>query len=110
MPATPVAWGPSGLEAIIAGEPMLVTDAGRASALHSLVGQPSTLGAPRSPDGKSVIVPTGSGLVVWGPKNRLLRAKELDGAWAEQRDCAVSDDATRAACIRGGRVWVASFP
>lgn len=110
VPATALAWGPGGLEAVLAGEPTLVTDAGRASALHALLGQPYTLGAPRSPDGKTVVVPAGSGLVVWGPRNRLLRAKELDGAYADQRDCAISDDATRAACVRAGRVWVGVFP
>lgn len=110
VPATALAWGPGGLETVLAGEPTLVTEAGHASALHALLGQPYTFGAPRSPDGKTVIVPSGIGLVVWGPRNRLLRAKELDGAYTEQRDCAVNDDGTRAACVRAGRVWVGVFP
>jgi hypothetical protein len=35
-----------------------------------------------------------------------LRARELDGTYASQRDCTVSDDGARVACVRDGRAWV----
>lgn len=107
--ALAIAWGTSGLEIVVAGEPLLVADR-RASALFSPLSQPVTMGAPRSPDGKTLIVPTSLGLFVRGGKTRLLRAKELDGTYGEQRDCVISDDGLRVACIRAGRAWVATFP
>src|SRR5262249_917494 len=106
----PIAWGPAGLEVVIAGEPLLITEQGRASALFAPLSQPYVFGAPRSPDGKTQVMPTTLGVLVRGAKTRLLRAKELDGTYGEQRDCAVSDDGLRVACIRAGRAWVDSFP
>jgi hypothetical protein len=43
---------------------------------------------------------------VRGVRTRLARAKALEGGYTELRDCAISDDANRIACIRGGRVFV----
>ena len=108
-PATtlPVAWGARGLEAIVAGEPLLVSpDFARATASVASLGQPVTLGAPRSPNGRMLAVPTSMGILVRGGRSRLLRAKELDGGYLELRDCAVSDDGGRVACVRGGRAFV----
>jgi hypothetical protein len=103
----PVAWGPRGIEAIIAGEPLLVSpDFTRATALVAPLGQPVTLGAPRSPNGKTSAVPTAMGILVRGARARLFRAKELEGGYLELRDCAVSDDGARVACVRGGRAFV----
>jgi hypothetical protein len=97
--AIPLSWGAGGLEAVIAGEPMLVTETGRASALA----QPTSHHA--------IVVPTALGIWAWnGTKARLLRAPALDGTYGQQRDCAISEDGTRAACISGGRAWVAQFP
>jgi hypothetical protein len=109
--AIPIAWGPLGLEAITLGFPVLVApDLSRAVPLESPLGQPTTLGAPRSPDGRTLVLPTLEGILVTGARPRLLRAKELEGAYAELYDCAVSDDATRVACIRGGRAFVGIWP
>jgi hypothetical protein len=110
--AVPYAWGPGGLEAIIEGEPVLVSpDRSVASALASFMNQPSTRGAPRSPDGKTYVVATGAGLLVRGASGaRLFRARELDGTYAEERDCAVSDDAVHVACVRNGKAWVGTWP
>jgi hypothetical protein len=108
-PATtlPIAWGPGGLEAVVAGEPLLVSgDLTRATPLVAPLGQPVTAGAPRSPNGKVLVFPTSLGILVRGARSRLLRAKELDGGYAELRDCAVSDDGARVACVRGGRAFV----
>ncbi len=110
--AVPVAWGAGGLEAIVEGELVLVAgDLGHASTLATFQDQKVTLGSPRSPDGKTYVVPTGAGLVVRGPggKSKVYRAAELDGSYGEQKGCAVSADGTHVACSRGGKGWVGSW-
>jgi hypothetical protein len=113
--ALPLAWGPGGLEAIVDGEPVLISaDLTRATPLPASLGQPVTPGAPRSPDGSRFVVATGVGLVVrGGSKTRILRASELDGTYGEQRDCTVSnvvgDDSVHVACVRSGRAWVGAW-
>jgi len=102
-----VAWGTRGLEAIVAGEPILVSpDLVRATASQSSLDQPTTLGAPRSPNGRVLVTPTSMGLLVRGAHSRLFRARELEGGYLDVRDCTVSDDAARVACVRGGRAFV----
>jgi hypothetical protein len=107
----PVAWGPGGIEAIVEGEPVLISsDLARASGLATSLGQPVSAGAPRSPDGKVIIVATGAGLLVQnGPRRRLYRAPQLDGAYGEQHDCAVTNDGVHAACVHGGAAWVGTW-
>jgi len=107
--ATPIAWGAAGLEAIVDGSLILVSPQGRASVLQSLMNQAVSPGAPRSPDGKTLVTPTSLGIVVRAAKSRTLRASELDGAYAELRDCAVSDDGTRVACVRAGHAFVGQW-
>jgi hypothetical protein len=109
--ALPVAWGPSGLEGIVDGEPLLISpDLSHASLLAGFVDQPSTPGAPRSPDGKAYVVPTEAGLVVQSDAGvRLLRASELDGTYGEQEHCAVSSDTTHVACLHVGSVWAGTW-
>jgi hypothetical protein len=109
--ALAVAWGLGGLEAVVEGQPVLMAPAtGQASLLATLLDSPSVPGAPRSPDGKAFVASTSAGLLVrLGARSRLLRAPELDGAWAEQRDCAVSNDATHVACVRAGKAWVGAW-
>jgi hypothetical protein len=113
VPVIPIAWGAGGLELVAAGEPVLVPSGAKASALFQLLSdkeEPVTPGAPLSPDGATLVVPTSQGIVVRGQKTRLLRAKELDHGYSELRDCAVSDDATRIACVRGGVAFVGVWP
>jgi hypothetical protein len=111
VPAIPIAWGPGGLELVAAGEPVVVpAGSAQSSPLFQLLGQPVTPGAPRSPDGATLVVPTSQGILVRGTKTRLLRAKELDHGYGELRDCAVSDDASRVACVRGGVAFVGVWP
>jgi hypothetical protein len=108
----PVAWGPAGLEAVVDDEILLLSpDLARASPLAAWVDQPAPRGGPLAPDGKTLVVPTVAGLVVArGPSRaRLLRAPELDGTYAEQRDCVVSADGARVACVRAGRAWVGTW-
>jgi hypothetical protein len=114
------AWGTRGLEAVIGGEPVLVApDLSRASPLPGFMDQPSQPGAPRSPNGRLMVVATSQGLLVRSARSdaagraqdaagkpHLLRAKSLDGAYTVQTDCAVSNDGTRVACVQGGRAWV----
>jgi hypothetical protein len=111
--AVPVAWGAGGLEAIVEGELVLVAaDLSRASSLSTFQDQKVTLGAPRSPDGKTYVVPTATGIVVRGPggRSRTYRAAELDGTYGEQKGCAVSADGVHVACVRAGRGWVGTWP
>jgi hypothetical protein len=108
----PVAWGPSGLEAIVDGVPVLVApDLAHASMLATFLGGAATAqGSPRSPDGKTLVVPTSIGLVVRGPsRTRLLVASELDGTYGDQRDCTVANDGAHVACVRGGKAWVGAW-
>jgi hypothetical protein len=107
----PIAWGPRGIEAIVEGEPVLVSlDLMHAAPLAAFLSQPVTPGAPRSPDGKTLVVPTGTGLIVQsGTHARLFRAPELDGTYGDQRDCTVSNDATHVACVHGAKAWVGAW-
>ncbi|MDP8999644.1 MAG: hypothetical protein M3O46_05980 [Myxococcota bacterium] len=107
----PIAWGPGGIEAIVEGEPVLISsDLTHATLLASFLGQPVTAGAPRSPDGRTLVVPTGSGLLVaTGARARLFRAPEIDHTYGDQRDCTVSNDAARVGCVRAGKAWVGTW-
>lgn len=111
MRAVPIAWGARGLEALLEGDMVLVSpDLTQAAVLATLLGQPSKPGGPRSPDGKTLVVATDAGFLVRGEaRARLLRGEELDGTYAEQRDCTVSNDATHVACVRAGRAWVGTW-
>ena len=109
--AFPVAWGQSGLEAIVDGQPVLISsDLAHASLLAGFIDQPPTPGAPRSPDGKVYVVATEVGFVVQSEAEvRLLRASELDGAYDDQEHCVVSSDSTHVACVHGGAAWVGTW-
>ena len=107
LPVVPVAWGPGGLELVVAGEPVILASGSwKASPTTQFLGQPVLPGSPRSPDGATFVVPTVEGLLVRGGKTRLFRAKELEHGYGELRDCTVSDDASRVACVRGGVAFV----
>jgi hypothetical protein len=110
--ALPLAWGPMGLEAIVEGEPVLVSpDLARASSLAALFELPGARGAPLSPDGRTLVVPSAAGLLVRGAsaRARLLRASQLDGTYREQHDCVVSNDGAHVACMRSGKAWVGTW-
>jgi hypothetical protein len=72
------------------------------------LGQAAVHGSSRSPDGKTYVVATSQGILVKGTKSVRVKSKELEG-YLEQRDCAVSNDATRVGCVRAGRAWVATL-
>ncbi len=107
--AVPIAWSAAGVEAIVEDEPVLVSpDLAHASALAALLDRPGARGGPLSPDGRDIVVPSGAGLLVRvaGARSRLFRAAELDGTYRDMRDCTVSSDGARVACVRAGKAWV----
>jgi hypothetical protein len=107
----PIAWGSPGLEAIIEGAPIFfANDLTGAAPLTSFVDEPFTPGAPRSPDGKAYVIPTAAGLLVrTSAGDRLFRSSDIEGAYVDQRDCAVSSDTTHVACVNAGRVWAGTW-
>jgi len=109
--ALPIAWGPGGLEAIVEGQLVIVSsDLGTASLLTTFLDPPRAAGAPRSPDGKAYVIATEAGLLVRREgRSRLLRGSELDGTYADQHDCTVSNDTTHVACVHAGTAWVGTW-
>ena len=107
----PVASGASGIEAIVEGEPVLISpDLERASPLSALLSQASVPGGPRSPDGTAIVLPTTAGIFERGTmRARWLRAPELEASYADQRDCVVSNDGAHVACLYGGKAWVGTW-
>jgi hypothetical protein len=107
----PIAWGPAGLEALVEGEPVLVSpDLGRASLLASFLDTTPAFGSPRSPDGKTYVLATRVGLAVRGPAGaHILRARALDGMYGEQTDCTVDDAGLHVACVHDGKAWVGGW-
>jgi hypothetical protein len=107
-PVVPLAWGPGGLETIVSGTRVLVVG-DHASLLKSAIGA-TPHGSARSPDGRTFAYPTSLGILVQSEKrSRLVRSPDLDGTYAEQRDCTASDDGDHVACVRAGKAWVATF-
>jgi hypothetical protein len=106
----PVAWGPVGLEAWMAQEPILVSsDLTQVKPLSEVgaLGQPVHAGSPRSPDGRSIVIGTKLGALVRAGKSwQLWRPADLEGAYAyaDLRGCTISNDARSVACVRDGRL------
>jgi hypothetical protein len=106
----PVAWGAAGLEAWMAGEPMLVpSDLGQVKPLSEVgsMGQQVHAGSPRSPDGQSIVMGTKLGALVRSAKSwQLWRPADLEGsyAYADLRGCTISNEARAVACVRDGRL------
>jgi hypothetical protein len=64
-------------------------------------GSTSPPGSARSPDGRTLAVPTRYGLLLDGAKHRLLAGLTDPGSLTE---CVCANDGTRAACVQGGKV------
>ncbi len=106
---SPVAWGASGLELFVAGEPVLVApQLTSASALVKLTGQTGSPGGAASPNGSAVALATSLGVLVKTP-NAALRVKG-GGLGARLTGCTVADDASRIACVDGTKAIVAILP
>jgi hypothetical protein len=112
----PVAWDKVGLEAWMAGEPMLVSPdllSVKPLSTTALLGQPVHAGSPRSPDGRSFAVGTRLGALVRTlAALQLWRPGDLQGTWAysDLRFCTASNEARAVACVRDGRVIVMVAP
>ena len=114
---TVVSWGGGGLFTLVEHEPViipgeLVTPSGARSsgttpAPGTHVDGPVTLGAPRSPSGSYLVVPTRFGLVrrdETGGPTLLVRAKDIEGLYGSLRECAIGDDGAHLACVREGKL------
>jgi hypothetical protein len=66
-------------------------------------GSPTPPGSARSPDGRTLAVPTRYGLLLDGQKQRLLAGLNDPGSLTE---CVVANGGARAACVQGGKVVV----
>jgi hypothetical protein len=106
--AVPVDWGGAGLEAWVAGEPVLVSpDLAQAQPLSGWLQEPAHAGSPRSPDSRAMVFGTKLGALVRTPQGfQLWRPADLEGAYAyaDLRACTIADGARAVACVRDGRL------
>jgi hypothetical protein len=116
--ATPVAWGASGLYTLVEHAPVIIPSelvtatGGKATGtLPAPASKPDgayVLGAPRSPGGTWLVVPTRFGIVRRDdsgavPVTTLVRTRELEGLYPTLHECAISDDGLHLACVREGK-------
>ncbi|MBX3228150.1 MAG: hypothetical protein KIT84_27005 [Labilithrix sp.] len=101
----PIAWGPRGLEAIVAGRPFIFKSEGAnemtASPLAPFLDERPPPGSPRMGAKMAVAVPNAL-LVLAEGKWRNLRSPDVKPS--ELRACTIDDTATRVACVRRGKV------
>jgi len=109
-PAVPVAWMENGLFTLVAHEPVIIPALTRTAsplAPATKVTGPFVQGAPRSPNGAWLVVPTRFGLFRQGdgsPPASLVRVKDLEGLYLQLRECAIADGGLKLACIRENKV------
>jgi len=113
-PAVPIAWGPRGLEAIVAGQPVLIKpDASQASALSAFTDAIPPPGSPRSHGTKTMALAMPNGILVRGRSGSdrwsMVRSPDLE-PYADVRRCTVNDDGSRLACIRRRSPVVVTLP
>ncbi len=102
----PLAWSARGLEAIVAGTPVLIKpEVSTASLLLSPTGEMPPLGSPRSPGGRSFAMATRDGVLVKGARAIRAKAPELE-PYEDVRQCTTTDDAAKVACVKKGKVVV----
>ena len=105
----PIAWGARGLEALVAGQPLLVRpDASSATVMAAPLGEMPPFGSPRSAGGRAMAVATPQGVLVKTTKAARYRSPELE-PYTDLRHCTTTDDASRIACVKRGRVVIATF-
>jgi hypothetical protein len=96
---TAISWQAAGLEALVGGSPV-----GPSTSVGEAALRPGQPGSPRSPDGRSMIVPTPLGLLIIHEQGaELWRGDGLSDTRALS-DCVVANRQERAACIRDDRV------
>lgn len=91
---TPVHWSAEIRAGIFAGSLFGATGALPATTMP---------GAPRSPDGKRLVVPTSYGILVLGGEKPQLWKGDVLGATSTFSDCVVANEAAAVACIRHDR-------
>lgn len=109
----PISWGARGLEALVAGQPVLFkNDLSLAAALPALLDEVPPPGSPRAHGAKAFALPTARGVLVRGRRGDrwgLARSVELE-PYQDLRHCTASDDASWVACLRRRKVVVARLP
>ena len=111
-PAVPVAWTETGLFSLVAQEPVMIPALTRTAlplAAASKVTGPFVQGAPRSPSGNLLVVPTRFGIVRRDDstsKTTLVRVKDLEGLYQQLRECAIADGGYKLACVRETKVVI----
>lgn len=102
----PLAWSARGLEAIVAGMPVLVRpELGTAAIQAAPTAEQPPYGSPRSPSGRSMALSTKDGILVKSARSIRVKAPELE-PYDDLRHCTTTDDASRVACVKKGRVVV----
>jgi hypothetical protein len=102
----PIAWGPRGLEVLVAGVPLLVKpEVSSASVMAAPLGEMPPYGSPRSAGGRAMAIATSQGVLVKTTKSARYRAPELE-PYADLTQCTTNDDGSRIACVKRGRVIV----
>ena len=105
----PIAWGPRGLEALVAGVPLLVRpEVSSASVMQSPLGEMPPFGSPRSAGGRAMAVATTQGVLVKTTRSARYRATELE-PYTDLKQCTTNDDASRIACVKRGKIVIAEF-
>ena len=111
--AVPLAWGPRGLEAIVAGQPLLIKpDSSQATALTAFTDETPPPGSPRSHATKTMALAMPNGILVRGripDRWSMVRSPDLE-PYADVRRCTINDDGSRLACIRRRSVVLATLP
>jgi len=105
----PIAWGPRGLEALVAGLPLLVKpEVSSASVMASPLGEMPPFGSPRSAGGRATAIATSQGVLVKTTKSARYRAPDLE-PYTDLSQCTTNDDGSRIACVKRGRVVLGTF-
>ncbi|MBX3223096.1 MAG: hypothetical protein KF795_21465 [Labilithrix sp.] len=113
-PAVPIAWGPRGLEAIVAGQPLLITtEPPQASALTSFTDEIPPPGSPRSHGTKTLALARPTGILVRGRTSpdrwSMVRSSDLE-PYADVRRCTIDDTGAHLACVRRRSAVVVTLP
>jgi hypothetical protein len=106
----PLSWGEHGLEAIVAGQ-LIAFEGDKARVAPSFGPDLPPPGSARSAGGKAFVLPIDNGLLLRGRGPGWMNVKSPDlEPYSDLRSCVVSDDASRVACVRRGKIVIATLP